>query len=606
MTRKTTKKIPFAIAIIVLSLIAVQSIQITRGLNGGAEQWGLSFSAENAQNVTSTSFTPFEQIQLSSTVTYGNASVPDLLVTFKVQGPTGSANPISITTIGKTNAAGVADSAFRLPVEEENSNSVIGTWQATATIRTSNSTIQKNLSFTTRWNLEITSVSIENQQGHNQTIFYPGNTVTVALAITDVGSPQQANITIDMKDASGKAVNQTQIENTQINSSSTSPTQLQASLEIPTNAVAGEASITAAIYSGTYQNTGIPAGENQTAYFTVIGNGVTTSSPSPRPTNTPNIFQNSVSLFSWLLVSTGLFTFTLLYLFLRRKPEEVGTQLPSAPSTVPSPVISVPLPVEGTQQKSTQQPTMPVGAATVGVAPEKTFQASVTEIESTLQMQEKPVAVTEATVEPTSLESAVAQEPTPKTMLNQVSRVQGTAKRIQAIKTVLESEEQQFAQELAELNRKVDEREKTLKNYVDTIRGEFGKLQKYITDNEDVTPEKTAETSALEPIGKPDLESILSEEIVLEAMSKHQNRILSLTKRMEALKLVLKLEKEQLGKDFEELDKAVDDHEKTIKNHFNTVREEIEKLKKNLTEKEDTQIVKKTKANNKKGKDGEN
>jgi uncharacterized membrane-anchored protein YhcB (DUF1043 family) len=70
--------------------------------------------------------------------------------------------------------------------------------------------------------------------------------------------------------------------------------------------------------------------------------------------------------------------------------------------------------------------------------------------------------------------------------------------------------------------------------------------------------------------------------------------------------MVLKLEKEQLGKDFEELNKAVDEHEKTIRNHFNTTREEIEKLKKNLTDKEDTQIVKKTKANNQKDKDGKN
>jgi hypothetical protein len=587
MKGKSSKQlIPVLLVLLLIPAIA-QTAQIVHGQNmTTSNQWALSLSIENAQNVSCSTFAPFNQIQLFSTVTYGNASVPDLLVTFKVQGPADAASPTNITAIGKTDAAGIANASFRLPVEAQDTSSVTGTWQATATIQTGNGTLQKSSSFTTQWTLKITSISTQNQQGQNQTIFFSGNKVTVALAISDAGPPQQANITLNMQDASGKTVNQTQIENTQITNSSTSPTQMQATLEIPANAVAGEASITAAIYSGTYQNMEIPAGENQTAYFDVVGIG-TALSPSPTPTKMPNILQNSVSLFAWLLVATGIFTFTALYLFLRRKPKEVGIQLPGTPPTVPGPIISTPSPVEAaTPQETTPQPAPQFMAANSTMATAKTFQATTADIQEPVQMEEKPVAVTEATVEPTPLESAITEEPTPKAMMSQVSRIQDTVKRIQTIKAALELEKEQFARDLAELNQAVDERERTLKNYVDTMRGEVGKLKKYLNDNEDVTPEKTAENSVPEAAGKPDLESILTKELVLKAMSTHQNRISSLVKRTEALKLVLKLEKEQLGEDFEELNKAVDDQEKTIKNHFNTVREEIEKLKKNHTDKE--------------------
>ena len=598
MRRKTTKKTAYIFALVVLSLMTIQSIQITKAQNTTNNQWALSFSVENTQNVTCTTFAPFDQVRLSSTVTYGNASVPDLLVTFKVQGPLGSANPTNITAIAETNAAGIADSTFRLPTEAENAGSVVGTWQATATIRTSNSTLQKSLSFTSQWNLEITSVSIENQLGHNQTIFYQGNTVTVGLSVDNAGDPQQANITLNMCDASGKVVNQTQIENTQIDGNST-PTQLQTTLEIPADAVGGEASITAAIYSGTYQNTGVPAGENQTAYFTIVGSGGTGPSPSPTPTKTPNILQNSVSLFSWLLVATGLFTFTALYMFLRRKPTEIAIPMPSIPPTTLNPNLPNQPFNQATTAQENPQPPPSTSVPIAGTAQERTMQATVetqTVAFPTLQMQnteqtqkieeaqEENIPTIEAVLTP-SEELSLFKEPAPEPMKTKVGRIQNTAKRIQAIKAALELEKEQTAQDLAELNKSIDERETLLKKYVEVARGEAGKLQNWLDGKgENAAGKQDGNNKSVQ--SAIDMESILSKEIKLQAMSTQLNRISSLKKRIEALKLALKLENEQLGEDFSELRKAVEEQEKAVKNQFDKIKEEIENLQKNLTDTE--------------------
>src|SRR5208283_771497 len=80
--------------------------------------------------------------------------------------------------------------------------------------------------------------------------------------------------------------------------------------------------------------------ENQTVYFTVASNAITTTSPTPtpQPTPSPNTVENSVSLFSWLLIAVGLFTFTSLSLFLKRKSSPtITSQTPIFAPSTPSP-----------------------------------------------------------------------------------------------------------------------------------------------------------------------------------------------------------------------------------------------------------------------------
>ena len=143
-TRKISLQISYVLLILLLSIATVQSIQVSNAQNTTTNsKWALSLSIENGQNSSSPTFAPFDQIQLLSTVTYNNASQPDILVYFNVTGPIYASNPSKISRVGTTNSSGEAGFLFRLPIESENENSSSGTWLATATIQTTNGTITR-------------------------------------------------------------------------------------------------------------------------------------------------------------------------------------------------------------------------------------------------------------------------------------------------------------------------------------------------------------------------------------------------------------------------------------------------------------------------------
>ena len=464
--KKTKKNSCFveALIIIVLSLLIIQTIQVTQAQDATSNgSWALSFQIQNGQNVTTNTFTPFDQIQLNAYATYHNASQPDLLVTFKIQGPSGTTNPINITQVAVTNSQGIAESSFVLPVQAPDQDSLIGTWQASATIRTTNGTIQQTLGFTTRWNIEIISINTHNKQGQNQTIFYPGNTIATKLLISNQGLGQMANITINIQDLTGKIINQTQIQNKQIDTTSTNPTQVQANIQVPNSAAIGEATITASIYSGNFQNVDIPAAQNKTTYFSIATNTAPTTTSSPTP---PPFIENTVSLFSWTLVATGFFTFTLLFIFLKRKPtSKIGTQTPKIPSPTPS--------------QTTASPAQPTSQATLTakIAPEKIINATIgTQPPSIYENLEIPTPQTTSPQEQKQL------------IVNYLTKISSANERIQALEAELKIEKEQLNKEITGLTKTLDEQERTVKNYFDSIRQEIEKIK--INNKEASTQEK--------------------------------------------------------------------------------------------------------------------
>ncbi len=453
--------------ILAVCLAIIPTIQLIQAQTTATNnQWALSFQIQNTQNTTSNTFTPFDQIQLSAQVTYGNATQPNILVTFKVYSPSNSPNSINITRIATTDANGDAGCSFQLPAQGENQDSLVGTWQASATIQTANGTVQnslqKNLTFTTQWNLQIASINIQNVQGQNQTIFYSGNTLAVQLAINNQGPSQPANITISMQDLTGKIINQTQIQNTQIAASTTNLTQVQGNIQIPNQASLGEATIMAAIYSGNYQNVDIPAAQNKTAYFTIATNTAPTVASTP---TSPPFIENSISLFSWVLVATGLFTFTALVIFLKRKPmPKICTPMPNIPSQTPSQTTSFPV-----------QPAAP----TAKIAPEKTISATtpvqLPSIFETLQMS--------------TTQSTSAQDQK-QTIVDYLTKISSNNERIQTLEAELKVEKEQLNKELTGLNKILDEQEKAVKNYFDSIRQEIAKLTPNLNDKENLSTQE--------------------------------------------------------------------------------------------------------------------
>ena len=441
-SRRISRLQVYALTVLILSLALAQVPSLTQAQRAQNNQWSLSFYSTNAQNVARKTFLPFDQIQLVASVAYGNASQPGILVAFKVRGPTDAVDQTNITRIIPTDNEGQAEFEFRLPIENQNNDTVVGTWQATATIQTTNGTLERTLSFTTQWSMEIASITIQNAKGQNQTSFPAGSTVTVKLAINNNGQAQATNVSMNMQGSSGN-INQTQIQNVQIGTSN--PTKVQANIEIPSDATAGQAFITAALFSGSFEGTNIPEAQNKTASFTITSATKPTSTPTPTPKQTP--FQNSISLFSWLLVATALFTFTSLTLFLRRKPYPPSGQTSKFPTV---PVTSTPTLSEATQLAIPGSSAIEILAQQSGLQP----------------------------------------------LATQLSTISSAAQRIEALQTALRMEKQQLAKDIADFTKTVDEQEKAITIYFETIRQEMKRLGTYIGDKNIAQTEAKVERNA--------------------------------------------------------------------------------------------------------------
>lgn len=413
---KINKRTSFVLVALALLLILTQTSQLAHGQNF---QWAVNLSILNAQNAPAATLAPFDEIQLVATVTYGNATQPNILVTFKVQEPTNASYQTVITRIEPTNASGIASFTFRLPIDSLYNSTAIGTWQASATIQTPNGVVQQSLAFTSQWNLEISSIALQNSSGKNQTSFSADSNVLVKLAVNNNGQTQPANVTINMQDSSGTTVNSGQIQNAQVGISN--PTILQATLQIPKNATAGQATVTVELFSGVFNGADVPASQDKTVTFTI-----TTSQSGP-------LFQSTISLFSWLLIVTGIFTFTSLTVFLRRKPYSPvkrTPQIPVLPATpAPAVVDSTPLPA----------PSL-------------------------------------------SPEEFLAQRAGLQPLTSQLSAVSDRAKRIEALETSLIMERAQLSKEIVDLSRALEEQEKAMMKYFDDIKAEMERIRRFLPD----------------------------------------------------------------------------------------------------------------------------
>jgi hypothetical protein len=287
-------------------------------------------------------------------------------------------------------------------------------------------------------------------------------------------------VSLSLLDSSGKNLNQTQVQNSQINAANS--TQLEAEIQVPQDAKAGQATITTAIFSGTYQNSSIPIAENKTASLIIAGlesivpTPTPSSAPTPTPTPTPTsppYEENSISLFSWLLVSTGFFTFTMLVVFLKRKPfPEIGKTLLPTIEQPPS-VITPTQPVQPVVEKKEQASVLtPVNLPIVNISKSATLSSQKmldNDSENKFNHQDK-------------------------TVISHLSQMSITAKKIQELQRALDIEKQQLAKEISGLNKSIEEQENAIKNYYDALRNEIRKVQSIAEDTGSST-EKSEEHS---------------------------------------------------------------------------------------------------------------
>ena len=229
----------------------------------------------------------------------------------------------------------------------------------------------------------------------------------------------------------------------------------------------------------------IPIAENRTAEFIIANNNTnnttntTTPTAAPGPTSTPNPnpIENSVSLFSWLLVATGLFTFTILFMFLRRKPTQIGPLMPNLPAIESTKTITS-SPAGSIEQAS-------IIAPTAVIASKKTEQANITPVPIILEDWRSKTTSSAETIKQDS-KSATSLEP-PQTVAEHLSKITETGKNVQAIEATLKLEKDKLAKEIMELNKTLEAQENAMKNYFDSIRQALAKLDPSINEKQTST-----------------------------------------------------------------------------------------------------------------------
>ena len=211
------------VMLVLLVCVAVnQTIQIAHAQTT-ASQWGMNLQIQKVgANSTSSVFSPFDQVQLTQRLLVTMRANRTCWFTLTLPAP--APNPTIISRVETTNASGETGFSFRFPIQSGNESFLVGNWQASATMQTSGGLIQQNLNFTTQWSMQIASINLLNAQCQNQTAYAPGDPVTVQLTINNPGQPESANITVNMQDQQGNIINQTQIINSQIDTSSTNST----------------------------------------------------------------------------------------------------------------------------------------------------------------------------------------------------------------------------------------------------------------------------------------------------------------------------------------------------------------------------------------------
>jgi hypothetical protein len=458
MAKYTIKPIQLtALILVIFVLIPLATVYTARAAETSTNlKLNLTFQANNGTIINSTqlTFAPFDLIQLTANITNGNQTIPQSTVVFSVKGPSSASYPTEIIRSAETDKTGSANITFRIPIEQTE-KVVIGIWQVYANVKTSNGTLQQNASFQVAWPIQNVAINFYDTQGRSQSGFNPNDTVKAVIAFNS-DKAQTERINFSVQDTSGNILtNQAQ----DISANTTDKNEVTYEFKIPESAPLGLASANFSIYSEAYQNVSIPAAQNKIAYF-AVGNYTMTppDQTSPTPTPTPSV-ENSLSLFSWLIVATGFFTFTTLVLFLKRKPlQKMGkiTPLPTGQS-IQNPDI--------TPEKIKQSSALS----------ENTLKTSLTQIQAIVDQNMK--SNEEVTTE-TKSQFAKQQEAT----ITHLSSIAVTAKKIQELQAALKIEKDQLGKDIISLNQTIGEQENIIRSYYDTLRNEIKKVETLLTD----------------------------------------------------------------------------------------------------------------------------
>jgi len=280
---KAPKLVTCILLIILCPSMFSWMVQASFGTNGSSSSahWTIDLftrcnsNSGKGSNQSSGATAPFEEVELHANTTYRGTPQANVFVSFQVIGPSNSSHPFMLFRSATTDKKGIATISFRIPLNDNPEESVIGVWQAFSTAKTPEP-IEDFLTFEVKWPIEITSIRFLNEKGNQQSRFARGETSTVQLTLrNDALCAKDINLTLVAKDSAQTQIEQTEIQNIRLDSNS--ETIIEHEFEIPVWTAFGEGTIETMVYSGIYNDVKIQAGEPKIAKFSAITRAVAVS-----------------------------------------------------------------------------------------------------------------------------------------------------------------------------------------------------------------------------------------------------------------------------------------------------------------------------------------
>ncbi len=258
--------------------VATLNIQVLVPYTGGQlDIW--TQNGGQGWNMSANSFGPQQQVNITAQVTYNGAPVVNKTVTFNVylQG-----QYIDYAT-GQTDTNGIATASYRLPWQDSNPTSYFGTVNITSSVDVSEKTYNDSCAFYYGYLLELKPVVITNSDGNMSALYGPmfnrysttGNTVNANVTVTNSNwSNMTFYIGATIMDANNVPV-QKYFMVESINGAtsgiagSTNTATYSITLQIPTWAFVGPATLNVNIYSDLPQNLGLPFSPQQSATLAI-------------------------------------------------------------------------------------------------------------------------------------------------------------------------------------------------------------------------------------------------------------------------------------------------------------------------------------------------
>jgi hypothetical protein len=188
-------------------------------------------------------------------------------------------------------------------------------------------------------------------------------------------------------------------------------------------------------------------------------------------------------------------------LFLRRKPTTIliGPQLPNMPATKAYPNLTAPA-YESTQPKPTTQEPQPT-VAKASVTQENLIQAAMTtQIPAIYETWQSQTPLAQDAQNQQQLKPATT-EPT-QTITTHLSKISETGKKVKDLEAALMVERENLTKEVNDLNKMLEEQERAVKNYFDSIRQALAAISaspSEANDNQKIPPKESINNQNTSP-----------------------------------------------------------------------------------------------------------